>query len=403
MFDIEAINQMTEEELNELLKAIQAKLNGEAAPAEDAEEREGEEEQTTEEGEVIAEMVADADLTDEDIAAIEAALEAIDERKKALRAQKRSAMRARAAAGEGKVIRTFKNEEKKPMNEVEARANSLMKNGNMKMRALLASGNIAKPTQVGGINPLADELGSIVDDVTAVQLTGNGAYVVAYEVSHAIAADVTDGVAIGGTESTYNYVTINPAEWGIVGQISRQVKKMSPLAYENAVTNAALYALRAKAEKTIYAAIKASSLAENVTHALDQDYLRSLFLGFKSIVGKGGVKLYLCRADLTTLAKVRGTNEKKALYDITFNEGSTTCGMISEGGFACPFCITEELTTGTQLFGQPGTVEMPMWDEYTIETDESRYFELNQIGYRGVQTANADLCAKYGMQIVANA
>lgn len=288
----------------------------------------------------------------------------------------------------------------KPMNEIETRANSLMENHRMELRALLSTGTIAKPTKAGGINPMANDIGTIVDDVTAVPLTGNGAYVAAYQKTNAVAANVTDGNVIGGTEATFGYVTINPSEWGIVGQISRQVKKVSPLAYEAAVENAALNALRAKAESVIYAAIQASALAEAKSYSLNVDYLRDLFLGFKAIPGKGGVKLYLCRADLTTLAHVRGTNEKAPRYTITFDAGSTTSGTIAEGGFNVPFCITEDVATGTQLFGQPATVEMPMWDEYVIETDESRYFEMNQIGYRGVQTANADLCALHGMQVI---
>lgn len=312
--------------------------------------------------------------------------------------QARQQLRQKIAAGAG----TPMPGATPPKTSAEERAKALTENHRIEARALLSTGQIATPTKVGGINGMADTVSTIVDDVTTVALTGNGAYIVAYKKKGGEAADVTDGEAIGGTEPAYDYVTINPTEWGVTGTVSRQVAKLSPLAYLNAVESDALTALRVRAEKKIFAAVKASALAEKVTAALDEKYLRDLMLKYKGIAGKGAVKLYLCREDLVTLGEVRGTNEKKPLYAITFDVGSNVSGQISEGGLAVAFCVTEELTKGTQLFGQPRTIEMPMWDGYTIETDESVYFTKNLIAYRGLQTANADLCALHGMQIVSN-
>jgi hypothetical protein len=71
---------------------------------------------------------------------------------------------------------------------------------------------------------------------------------------------------------------------------------------------------------------------------------------------------------------------------------------------AVAFRILDGLTTGTQFYGQPGTIDMPMWGNYAIETDEGGdYFKRNMIGIKGTQTANADLVALHGMQIVAQA
>lgn len=149
-------------------------------------------------------------------------------------------------------------------------------------------------------------------------------------------------------------------------------------------------------------AIKASSLTQKVKGvALDADYLKTLVLGFRAIKTKGAVTLYIAQADLLALGKVRGTAEKKAIYEIGFDAGSTTSGTIREGGMAVRFRVLDQLTAGEQLFGQPGAVDMPMWDNYEIKTDEGgKYFENNQIGVRGLQTAGADLVAYHGMQLV---
>ena len=110
------------------------------------------------------------------------------------------------------------------------------------------------------------------------------------------------------------------------------------------------------------------------------------------------------QADLATLGAVRGTNEKKALYEITFSDESNTAGTIKEGGMAVSFRILDGLTNGTQLYGQPATIDMPMWGNYAVETDEGGdYFKRNMIGIKGTQTANADLVVLNGMQVIKQA
>lgn len=293
--------------------------------------------------------------------------------------------------------------EGRQMSTAEQRAAEFIQTGRTS-RQLLSTGSIAKPASVSGeINELAEQESTIVDDVKQVPLTGTGSYTEPYRITNSKAKDVKDGESIGGDAGTFGYRTIDPNEWGILDEISNQVKKMTSVNYLSSIENNALVALRVKAEGKIFAAIQSEkSLAKRVYGLpLDENYLRTLVLGFNSIPGKGGVKLYITQADLGVLGKVRGKNEKKALYEIKFNTGTVRSGVISEGGMAVPFSITDELTDGTQVFGQPKTVDLCLWDEYEIKTDEGGdYFKRNMIGIRGLQTAGADLCALHGMQVV---
>lgn len=289
-----------------------------------------------------------------------------------------------------------------PAENDEARAKAFASSGKMQVRALLSTGSIVKPSKNGtDIAGLAEIGDSIVDDVHAIPLSGAGAWVAAYKNKDASAASVTEGAEIGGTGAAFNYVTISPDTWGILDEISNQVKKMSPLAYENAVKNSALIALRSYAADVIIKKIAASSLTDAKTYALDATYIRNLVINYRSIAGKGGVKLYIAQADLATLGAVRGTNEKKPVYDIEFDAGTTTSGTIKDGGTAVQFRVIDALAAGTQYFGQPGAIDMPMWDSYQINTDEGGdYFKRNVMGIRGIQTANADLVAKGAIQVV---
>ena len=306
------------------------------------------------------------------------------------------------AAIEAEALETtpVEDKEKRMANKIEERAKAFAQSGTTEMRAVLSTGRIAKPAKATGVEDMADVASDIVDDVNAIPLTGVGSWVVAYKKTNGVAEDVEDGNAIAGTAATFDYVTINPGEWGIIDQVSNQVKKMTDVDYLGAVERAALCSLRAKASEKIVAAVKASTLTEvKKGIALDADFLKTVVLGFRAEKTKGAVKLYISQADLLVLGKVRGTNEKKAVFEITFDAGSTTSGIIKEGGLAVSFRVLDGISAGEQLFGQPGAIDMPMWDGYEISTDEGgKYFENNQIGVRGLQTAGADLVVYHGMQ-----
>jgi HK97 family phage major capsid protein len=348
-----------------------------------------------------AAIAVEVDQEGADLDALQAEARAINEELEARKAAetKRAEIREAVATGAGQVTAHVAQVTE---SAEERRAREFVETGRMEMRALLSTGNIAKPQNVGGISSLAEVGSGIVDDVHAVALTGTGSWQVAYKKTDAEAANVTDGQAVAGTASTYDIVTINPAEWGVLDEISKQVAKLSPLDYQGAIERSALIALRAEASNKIISAILTSDLVEEVTaKALNVDYLRSLRLGFRAIEGLGDVVLYINQHDLAILGAVRGTNEKRPLYDIQFDNGSSTSGTIQEGGISVRFRVLDQLTNGVQLFGQPGAVDMPMWDNYAVETDEGGdYFKRNMIGIRGLQTANADLVAWHGMQKV---
>lgn len=290
-----------------------------------------------------------------------------------------------------------------PAKAVEKRAAAFLESGRMEMRALLSTGKIAKTVEVdASLGNLDDVISSIVDDVRGYDATGTGTWRFPYRTAHATAEAVTEGSAIGGTEASFDFIEVTPTQWGCLQVVGNQVKKMSPVAYTQAVERSALLALRKRAVSQIVAAVSGSKLAEKVTVEINQDYLRSLALGFTGDDAVyGGTKLYINKADLVKLGKIRGTNEKRALYEIKFSDLNN--GTITEGGLSVPFCITSELAEGTQLFGQPQSIAMPMWGNYSIETDEGgKYFETNTMAIRGLQTAGVGLTVYHGMQVVSN-
>lgn len=328
-------------------------------------------------------------------------------------AENRSAVANGAGITVGNLAGQEQNHAAAPaVSPLEARAADFVAHNSMRIpmfvegrSVLVSSGKLALPKaayeQVG---ELPNTVCSIVDDVEAIDATGTGSWDFAYRKTDAAAAAVTEGAAVAGTPGTFDHVTISPAVWGILDEVSNQVKKMTPVAYEQSVRNNAYLALRREARNKIVAAVIASTLTEAVTGmALDATYISKLVLGYDGDeTVAGNAKLYINKADLKTLGAVRGTNEKKAVFDIEFTDPNN--GTIKDGGMVVPFSICAGLTTGTQLYGNPRTIKMLMWDNYEVTTDDGGdYFKRNMLGVRGLQTAGADLTVWHGMQKISQA
>ena len=199
------LDEMSVEELDELLKKIQAKLEELAKPEEEREEGA--------EGEEKPEGLDD--LSD-DLDELEQLIEDIEGRKAAIsaKAEKRAALIRKIAGGEaGKVVRTFKNDkEDKPMEKEVFYRNAWLKNLqgkdiNAEERTALANGNYVIPQET--VNKIygALELHPLIAAVDVMHIPGtvivpvegtvNDAAVVAMGTAATDSADAMAEVSLG--------------------------------------------------------------------------------------------------------------------------------------------------------------------------------------------------------------
>lgn len=289
------------------------------------------------------------------------------------------------APGMGKVVgaydqRSALNQHKQAM---ESRAQQFAKTGRMgvavsETRAtLISGGKIATPTEVGGINDAFNQVSSIVDMVKVVDCEGMGAYKVAYEIASATAATQTEGADANASDPNFAYVEITPVTEAVVSTISKQVRKQSPLNYTQKVQESALTALRKRAAKIITDKIIASTLVEKLTGvAIDEKTLRKVALNYggnEAIMG--GAVLFLNKTDLIALGDVRGTSDKKPVYEITPDTGNPNTGVIKDGGLSVRYCINSNQTAGTLIYGDPHCCELALFSNYEIAVSEDRNIE----------------------------
>lgn len=301
--------------------------------------------------------------------------------------------------------------------EIEERAKRFAESGKMKIEArstLVSGGTVATPTGVSGINEPMNKVSSIVDLVKKVNCQGMGANKVAYQLDYATAGTQTEGNAATPSDPTFAFVTIQPTSKIVLSYISKQVMKQSPLDYESKVKESAMQGLRREAAALISSQIKKSALNTVVDATLDtsnkgkidEKTLRNIVLAYGGSEGvEGSAYLFLNKTDLIAFGDVRGTNEKKAVYEITPDVNNPNVGIIKDGGLSVKYCINSNLTachgtardasTGadkvTMLYGNPLNCELDVFSDYDIAVSEDYKFAENMLAVRGDCEIGADV------------
>ena len=280
--------------------------------------------------------------------------------------------------------------------------------GAVEKSVTLATGTLAQPTGAGTNirDPLGNGVGAIIDQVYAQDLTGMASYLEPYVISEfdASGADVATAAGTARTASsdpTYGVAKISPYELTTTSYVDRNISRLTPANYYAKTFAMAMRALRRDTVKMIFNGDGQSTnndmfgikTAKNVAGstifstlnvtAVDADLLTNLMFAYGGDEELGGnCRLYLNKADLLALGKLRGTNEKRRLFDIVPDAGNPNTGTIREGGTIVPYSISSKLTAlsasaagasdiQTMVYGDPMNYELGLFGDYTVRVDES--------------------------------
>lgn len=272
----------------------------------------------------------------------------------------------------------------------------------------LATGTLAQPTGAGTNirDPLGNNVGAIIDQVYVQDLTGMSSYLEPYVISEfdASGADVATAAGTARTASsdpTFGVAKIAPYELTTTSYVDRNISRLTPANYYAKVYAMAIRALRRDTVKMIFNGDGQSTnndmfgikTAKNVAgsaiyatkevSAVDADLLTELMFAYGGDEMLGGsCRLYLNKADLLALGKLRGTNEKRRLFDIVPDAGNPNTGTIRDGGVIVPYSLASDLNaiTGanaasaavqTMVYGDPMNYELGLFGDYTVRVDES--------------------------------
>lgn len=304
-------------------------------------------------------------------------------------------------------------------NELEERAENLRKTGQMRLsltgekRAITlgSTTGLIKPTnsatQINGI-PFA-QVSSIIDMVKAIDLAGMSEYQVPYQTATGTAAKNAENTApTGNADPTFKYATIKPVTLTTYTEISRECMKLTNVDYYSRVLDSARVALRKKVADYIINSDAASSATfigvldapaleadDDLTiNAIDATTLRKIAMNYGGDEEiSGNAVLFLNKKDLIAFGDVRGTNEKKAVYEITPDTSNPNTGIIRDGGLAVRYCINSNLKANSaitaapggyyMIYGVPTTYELGIFSDYNVRVSEDYAFKTRMIAVLG--------------------
>lgn len=263
----------------------------------------------------------------------------------------------------------------------------------LKKRSILSTGKIAKPSDVDGIDDNFQGAYGILNEFRVMDAGQVSEIKLAYMKTRPTLAAETEGTAPTENSPTFDYVTLTPKTRNGVVYISKAIDRYTPLDYERAVLEEVIPAMLTDAEETAIAGFGAcvdsssnkmvqAIAIQNSTGAIDQDTLRTILINFiRGENVRGTPTLFLTQAQLVEFGKVRGTNEKRPLYTITFDPNNSRRGTLSEGGSMVNFVICSGITK--MVLGQLDGYTLALWGDYRVEVDGSYKFAegLNTIRY----------------------
>lgn len=273
----------------------------------------------------------------------------------------------------------------------------------------LGSGTIVEPSGAGtNIRGGDGAYSSILDQVYAVDMTGmNGMkepFVKTEMTANGQKVADAAGTTRTPTDPVFSYACINPYEVNVTSYVDRNINRLSPAAYEAKIMQLAIRALRRKACALIFngdgqatpdmfgiknavdynaAAMYGTVNVSAGIAAANVDLLNSIVFAYGGDEEMGGnARLYLTKADLQALGAIRGTNERRKLFDITHDTGNANIGYITDGGLIVPYSLSAALTSlstaaagasaiQTMLYGDPMNYELGMFGDFTVRVDES--------------------------------
>lgn len=302
--------------------------------------------------------------------------------------------------------------------------------GGVKERATtITTDSLAKPTGAGSvIRDNLEGVSSIVDQVYVSDLTGCAAFEEPYVKTNPEATERTDGSAGTGSDPVFRVASIAPMLINVTSYVSKNIERLTPAAYAQKVQSLALAALRRKVGKLIangetgkFNGIKIAqnTKKENIfktytvnSNVIGAETLRDIVFSYGGSEEIGpNARLFLTKEDLAAFGKVRGTNEKKAVYEITADPGNANTGTIKDGGTIVPYTILSGLTSlssatqttsaiQTMIYGDPMNFELGLFGPYTVEVSKDYKFAEGLLTIMGEVMAGGNIIVAEGFVVV---
>lgn len=297
----------------------------------------------------------------------------------------------------------------------------------VKRAITIGSGDLAQPTNVqGSINEKFNEVSSVVDLVSVESAAGMGEHQVPYVKAYGEGGVTAEGNDYNEDDPDFGYASMKPTKITVYTEVSRESTKLTPVNYLNKVRQAALIALRKKVGKLIVVGdptatpaqltgiINAEAIEADALEftAIDDKTLRKIAMSYggdENVVGNA--VLMLNKADLIAFGDIRGSQDKKPVYEITPDGSNPNTGIIRDGGLSVRYVINSvfpalsatatDAATVCMAYGVPSAYQLALFSPYVIEVSEEAAFKKGMLAVRGEVMVGGNVVSHDGFVLVA--
>ena len=292
----------------------------------------------------------------------------------------------------------------------------------MRAATTTATSGVIGPTGVSGINdPVGSHVSDFIDLMKVTDATGMAAYKVAYLSEDAEAGARTEGTVPAESSPTFGSVELKPQMKGIIAYISREIRKQSPLQYEQKVNESVRRSLRRILSKLAIDKVMDSTLNTSLDVAgasgaalFTPNLLSDIILAYGGDEGvEGAAVLTLPKEDLKAFAAVRGKNEYLPVYSIVPDASNPSMGVIKDNnGLSCRYCLNKNVPALSaanlsstakkgMFYGNPQCAELVLWGGVDVNVNDGYKFGEGLLTILGEVTADADVTTPKGFVVVS--
>lgn len=310
-----------------------------------------------------------------------------------------------------------------PQNEVLAAVRSAMN------AVLTGTETLTKPVGTGtDIHDNRDTVSGVLDMVTTMDLSGLSEWQEPYVKTSSTAGIGEDGKAPSESEPVFRVAAVTPVLVDTLAYVSRHIANLTPAAYYEKVKSLSLAALRRKVVdlmtkgdgKNFYGFLNAKNTkGEDIcatysvtSNMIDEKFLRKLVLGSGGDETTGSGILQLHKQDLVAFGDVRGTSDKKPVYEITPDAATNgNTGTIKDGGLTVRYVINSKMTPlttavqgaeaiKTMVYGDLAKYILGVFGPFSVTVDGSYKFAEKLWTVLGEVMVGGNLCAHEALTVV---
>lgn len=346
------------------------------------------------------------DITADEIAAFEEEVRSLKAEQAKLLADHKRAVKE--AMNEGQERQVNKEEG----NKVEERARALKQGRSI----TVGSSHILLPSYESDQidKPKFRVVSELLEKVKVVNFKGGESHSVPLLTAYGTGGYTAEGGNANAAEPTFATVTIAKAKITAYAEVSEEVLKLPAADYEQAILEALRFALQKKiaielvngeggtnklvgftASDTYCPAVPdASKLSLS---AIDQNTLDTVLYGYggDEEVGDDGV-LILNKLTLKALAAVRGTNEKKRVYDVDY-KNKTIDGIPYIISSALPAFSAASNNDIVIAYGHLSAIELDIFSDVEVKRSDDYKFKEGIIAYKGEVFAGSNVTSWKGL------